>query len=195
MINKKIYLEETNIIDYSNASILRLAKDLTQNCNSDQEIVKNCFEYVRDEIKHSGDYKLDVSTCKASEVLKEKAGWCFAKSHLLAALLRANKIPTAFCYQRLHCSEDKKDSFCLHGLNAVYLDKYAWVKIDARGNKKEINAQFMPPKEKLAFTLNEDEYDLGIYYSRPLNIIINALNSHKTYKEMMNNIPDFKSTI
>ena len=46
-----------------------------------------------------------------------KEGICYAKSHLLAAILRANLFPTGFCYQRL-VLDDKTDSrFVLHGLN------------------------------------------------------------------------------
>jgi len=41
----------------------------------------------------------DVVTCSASEVLREGTGICFAKSHLLAALLRAVGIPAGLCYQ------------------------------------------------------------------------------------------------
>jgi len=35
-------------------------------------------------------------TCKASDVLIYGTGYCYAKSHLLAALLRANAIPAGF---------------------------------------------------------------------------------------------------
>ncbi|WP_417325114.1 transglutaminase domain-containing protein [Halarcobacter sp.] len=195
IINKKSYLEESEIIDFTNKSIKALAQELSFNTSSKEEIVKNCFEYVRDEIKHSGDYKIDKVTCKASEVLESKTGWCFAKAHLLAALLRANSIPTAFCYQRLSCEEYKENLFSLHGLNAVYLEKFGWLKIDARGNKKEVDAQFIPPKEKLAFELNENEFDLGVYYSNPLDIVIKALKVNSSYKQMIDNMPDFKSTI
>ncbi|NVJ52734.1 MAG: transglutaminase family protein [Campylobacteraceae bacterium] len=195
IINKKGYLEETKIIDFKNENIKKLAKELSLNASSNEEIVKNCFEYVRDEIKHSGDYKTDIITCTASEVLETKTGWCFAKSHLLAALLRANEIPTAFCYQRLSCEEYKENLFSLHGLNAVYLENFGWLKVDARGNKKGVDAQFIPPKEKLAFELKENEFDLGVYYSHPLDIVIEALKVNNSYKQMINNMPDFKSTI
>ncbi|AXX86972.1 transglutaminase-like domain-containing protein [Malaciobacter marinus] len=194
-MNKKNYLKESKIIDFKNENIKKLAKELFLNSSSKEQIVKNCFEYVRDEIKHSGDYKIDKVTCKASEVLESKTGWCFAKSHLLAALLRANNIPTAFCYQRLSCKEYKENLFSLHGFNAVYLEEYGWLKIDARGNKKEVDAQFIPPKEKLAFELDESEFDLGVYYSNPLDIVIKALKINSSYKQMINNMPDIKSTI
>lgn len=45
-------------------------------------------EYVRDKVSHSADINEDILTCAASEVLKAGHGICFAKAHLLAALLR-----------------------------------------------------------------------------------------------------------
>ncbi len=183
------FLEESSIIDYSNQEIQSLAKNLAHSCSKDVEIAQKCFLYVRDEILHSGDYQKDT-TCKASEVLKYKTGWCYAKSHLLAALLRANNIPTAFCYQRLSCSEYKKDIYCLHGLNAIYLKDFGWFKVDARGNKKGVDSQFVPPIEKLAFELGENEYDLPGLYAQPHELVVHALNTYKTYDEIVNNFPD-----
>jgi len=186
------YLEETNIIDYSNQNIRDLAKELSQNYSIDTEIAKNCFLYVRDNINHSGDYQDNITTCKASDVLKYKTGWCYAKSHLLASLLRANNIPTGFCYQRLSCSEYKKDIYCLHGLNAIYLKDYGWYKVDARGNKEGVNAEFNPPIEKLAFEIGENEFNLPEIYHKPLDIIIQTLEKYKSYEEMINNFPDIE---
>jgi len=186
------FLKETNIIDYSNPEIQKLAISLSTNSKTDTEIAKNCFKYVRDNIRHSGDHKDNITTCKASEVLKYKTGWCYAKSHLLAALLRANNIPTGFCYQRLSCSEYKKDIYCLHGLNAIYLQDYGWYKVDARGNKDGVNAQFNPPIEKLAFIPQENEFYLPKIYEEPLKVVINSLQKYKTYEEMINNFPDIE---
>lgn len=192
MIN---FLEETEIINFSNNEIQKLAMSLASNCNSDVDIAKSCFLYVRDNINHSGDYKDDITTCKASDVLKYKTGWCYAKSHLLASLLRYNGIPTGFCYQRLSCSEYKKDIYCLHGLNAIYLKDHGWYKVDPRGNKEGVDAQFNPPIEKLAFELQENEFTLSEIYEKPLDLIIDALNKYKTYDEMINNFPDVKQEI
>ncbi|MCT7614116.1 transglutaminase-like domain-containing protein [Aliarcobacter butzleri] len=186
----KEFLEETQIIDFKNEEVFSLAQELAKDCKSDEEIAKNCFLYVRDNIHHSGDFKDEITTYKASDVLKYKTGWCYAKSHLLAALLRANGIPTGFCYQRLSCSEYKKDIYCLHGLNAIYLKEFGWYKIDARGNKKGVNAQFIPPLEQLAFKLEKDEFDLPDIYSKPLDVVIEALKKNKTYDEMIDVFPD-----
>lgn len=186
----KAFLKETELVDFSNEKVLILAKELRVNTQTDIEIAKNSFLYVRDEIHHSGDYKDDITTYRASDVLKYKTGWCYAKSILLAALLRANGIPTGFCYQRLSCSEYIKDVYCLHGLNAIYLKEFGWYRVDARGNKDGVKAKFNPPYEQLAFELMENEYDLDEIFEEPLDEVVEALKKHKTYNEMINNFPD-----
>jgi ribosomal protein S18 acetylase RimI-like enzyme len=189
------FLQENKIIDFSHPTIQKLSQELAKDCKNDEQIAKNCFIYVRDNINHSGDFKDDITTCKASDVLKYKTGWCYAKSHLLAALLRANDIPTGFCYQRLSCGEYKDDIYCLHGLNAIYLKDYGWYKVDARGNKKGVDAQFNPPFEKLAFILEKNEFDLPSIYDEPLDIVVESLNKYKTYDEMINNFPNLNEFI
>ncbi|MCB4797200.1 transglutaminase family protein [Pseudomonas sp. NP21570] len=82
----KKYLAPSKYINFEDPSILSLAKHLAKNCSSKNEIIRKFFEYVRDEIKHSSDFKLNPVTCKASDVLLHKTGYCYAKSHLLAAL-------------------------------------------------------------------------------------------------------------
>ena len=186
----KKYLQATDIIDYNHSAIQTLAKQLSSNCSDDVQIAKNCFEYVRDEIRHSGDHKDDITTYRASDVLKHKTGWCYAKAFLLAALLRANGIPTGFAYQRLSCSEYKPDIYCLHGLNWIYLKAYGWYRVDARGNKEGVDAQFMPPVEKLAFELGEDEFDLNDNLAEPLPVIVETLRKYHTYYEMICHFPD-----
>jgi len=186
----KKYLEETEIIDYSNKEVYALAMKLANGCKDDTQIAKKCFEYVRDEIHHSGDHKDEITTSTASEVLKHKTGWCYAKAFLLTALLRANGIPTGFCYQRLSCSEYKPDIYCLHGLNWIYLKKFGWYRVDARGNKKGVDAQFMPPMEKLAFKLQENEFNLSENLVEPLTVIVETLRKYKGYDEMICHFPD-----
>jgi len=189
------YLEVTKIVDYHDSAIQALAKELAKNCKDDTAIAKNCFEYVRDEIRHSGDYKDNITTSTASEVLKYKTGWCYAKAFLLAALLRANGIPTGFCYQRLSCSEYKPDIYCLHGLNWIYLKEFGWYRVDARGNKEGVNAQFNPPQEQLAFALQENEFDLPENLAEPLPVIVETLQKYKGYDEMICHFPDVETKV
>lgn len=183
------YLEATEYIDWKNPAILAQAKILAEGFTSPEETIRKCFEFVRDKIKHSWDYKLNPVTYKASDVLCHGTGYCYAKSHLLAALLRANNIPAGLCYQRLTITD--APPFCLHGLNAVYLKQFGWYRLDARGNKQGVTAEFCPPVEKLAFPIaTQGEADLPEIWAEPLPIVIQALKLYKTVQEVANNLPD-----
>jgi transglutaminase-like putative cysteine protease len=157
-------------------------------------VAKACFEFVRDRIKHSWDYRLNPVTCKASEVLQHGTGYCYAKSHLLAALLRANGIPAGLCYQRLTITDEPP--FCLHGLNALYLPDYGWYRVDARGNKPGVAAEFCPPTEKLAFPLlNPQEQDLPGIFAEPLPVVAQVLESSATVEAVYTNLPDIEGNL
>ena len=186
------YLQSTEYIDWKTPAVLAKAKMLSNGLSTPDDIAKKCFEFVRDSIKHSRDYELNPVTCKASDVLLHSTGYCYSKSHLLAALLRANDIPAGLCYQRLTVS-DEKPPFCIHGLNAVYLEQHGWYRLDARGNKSGVTAEFCPPVEKLAFPIIvSGEADLPEIWAEPLQIIIDALLTHKTYKDVAENLPDIE---
>lgn len=108
----------------------------------------------------------------------------------MAALLRANKIPAGLCYRRLTIN-DNKPPFCLHGLNSLYLEKYGWFRVDARGNKTGVQAEFSPPVEKLAFSITiEGEADLPEIWSEPMPVIVQALENGKDYLNVLENLPD-----
>lgn len=184
------YLRSTEIIDWSHPKVEKLAKELAFGLDGPVEITRNCFEWVRDEIYHSHDHCMNPITLKASEVLEAGTGYCYAKSHLLAALLRASSIPTGFCYQRLSRDENG-EPFCLHGLNAVYLPEIGWHRIDARGNKKSIDAQFNPPEETLAYEIKvEGEADLPEIWADPLPVIVDVLTKYDNYEDVWENLPD-----
>jgi len=185
-----LYLEATEYIDWQQPDVLKKAQSLAAGLLTDEEVAKACFEFVRDEIKHSWDYQMNPVTCKASDVLLHGTGYCYAQSHLLAALLRANKIPAGLCYQRLTIRDDQPP-FCLHGLNAVYLKQYGWYRIDPRGNKEGVDAQFIPPVEQLAFPiLSEDEADLPEIWSEPLTVVVGVLKRYSDFLDVANNLPD-----
>lgn len=186
----KEYLESGTVIDWKHPEVFNLAKQLSEGVQDTNEVARRCFEWVRDESKHSYDYKLNPITCSASEVLQAGTGYCYAKSHLLAALLRANSIPAGICYQRLS-RDDNGAPYSLHGLNAVYLPNGRWYRVDPRGNRPGIDAQFMPPVERLAFPISiEGEADLPEIWSEPMPVIVEALHSHRTYDALWENLPD-----
>ena len=182
------YLQSTDIIDWQSPKVLHLAGQLAG--NTPQLTAKTCFEWVRDQIRHSGDHRLNPVTCTASEVLQAGTGYCYAKSHLLAALLRANSIPAGLCYQRLSI-DDEGSVFCLHGLNAVHLPEIGWYRIDARGNKAGVDSQFAPPVEQLAFAPKlAGEADLPGIYSNPCPEVVHLLRTYVTVDQVASHLPD-----
>ena len=80
------YLESTEFIDWECPEIIELAETLKIGLVSDVDIARACFEYVRDSIMHTSDFKIDIITSKASDVLHHKTGYCYAKSHLLSLI-------------------------------------------------------------------------------------------------------------
>jgi transglutaminase-like putative cysteine protease len=184
------YLSASTYIDFDMPDVLSMARRLGEGAASELDVVRACFEFVRDTIRHSVDFKLNPVTCKASDVLRHGTGYCYAKSHLLAALLRANGIPAGLCYQRLSVG-DSGEPFCLHGLNAIWLGDFGWYRVDPRGNKPGVNAQFQPPGEALAFAIKApQERDLPEIWAEPLPVVVEALERYATWDQVLANLPD-----
>lgn len=190
--NITAYLKQDDVIDFGNKIIIQLADSLYENADSEIEYVKAAYEFVRDKISHSADINEDIITCSASEVLKAKHGICFAKSHLLAALLRCKGIPTGFCYQKLILDDETAPILIYHGLNGVYIKEYSkWIRLDARGNKEGVNAQFSTNEEQLAFPVRSEksEEDGLIIYPDPDIKILEKLRNNKTRTELWDDLP------
>lgn len=172
------YLCEDDIVDSSHPLVQETICQLYTTSAPETERVRRTFEFVRDSIDHSWDIGSPHVTCKASEVLSYREGLCYAKSHLLAALLRAQRIPTGFCYQRVTLGETAEMGHVLHGLNAVYLPSVArWVRLDARGNKPGIQAQFSIEQERVAYVMRPElgEIDYPTIYAQPHPKVVKAL--------------------
>ena len=190
----KDYLKEIDTVNFSHPLIKEIANDLFINEQTEIEKVKNAFEYVRDKISHSWDIQSTKVTCKASEVLKYKEGICYAKSNLLAALLRSQGIPTGFCYQRLMIFDTPDKGYSLHALNGVFLRSInRWIRLDARGNKPGVQAEFSINEEILAFSIQEniDEKDYPYIYCEPNSKTIATLEENTNALEMYkHHLPD-----
>lgn len=186
------YLKHDSVIDYDNKSITELANVLFKKADNEPEFIRNAYEFVRDNISHSADINEDVITCAASEVLKARHGICFAKSHLLAALLRCKSVPAGFCYQKLILDDETSPVLIYHGLNGVYIKDYKkWIRLDARGNKIGVNAQFSTETEQLAFPIRSEmgETDSFVIYPNPDIAVLEKLRKSKTRTELWENLP------
>ena len=187
------FLEETEIINFSDPEIRSVSEKLNREAVDKTDMTKRIYEFVRDEISHSYDSGDSEVTLKASDVLEKGHGICFAKSHLLAALLRQNGIPAGFCYQKL-ISDEINPILIFHGLCGVYIEESkAWVRLDPRGNKNGIDAQFSinPDDEKPAFIIcpERGEEDFKTIYAEPAAEVIAALTEYKTREELWEYLP------
>ena len=180
------YLKSDKYIDFYEKSIRQKADELFDSALDEKEKIKAAFEYVRDEIYHSGDIDSKRVTKRASETLKYKEGICIAKSLLLAAILRYGEVPTGLCYQRLTVGVTPDTGYIIHGLNAVFLSaQKRWVRLDARGNKENVNAQFSLDEEKIAFPvrLEYGEADYPVIYAKPHILVMEALEKYKNRRD------------
>ena len=185
------FLQPTPVIDSASASIVAAAAEIAGGATNDEETARRCFLWVRDQVRHSSDHGIPVVTCIASEVLRHRAGFCYAKSHLLAALLRARGIPAALCYQRLSL-DSAGSAFCLHGLVAVHLQGHGWYRVDPRGDRKDITTDFCPPMERLAFRPRlPGEMDMAERFPDALPCVVSALQRWRTADEVSMNLPDY----
>ncbi|MGG1690518.1 hypothetical protein ABEV80_03515 [Heyndrickxia ginsengihumi] len=101
--------------------------------------------------------------------------------------LKSQGIPTGFCYQRLMVFDTPEKGYSLHALHGVFLRSLdRWIRLDARGNKAGVQAQFSIDKERLAFTINEDmdEKDFLMIYTSPIQATINTLKENRDAIEM-----------
>ena len=150
----KGFLEETETIDYNEPIIQEKVNELKQISRSQQDYIKNAYRFVRDNIPHSWDIRSEIVSRRASEVLINGTGICWTKSCLLAALLRANGIPSGISYQYLtRADEVESEGYIIHALNTAFISELnKWIRLDARGNKENVHADFSLVEGKLAFT-------------------------------------------
>ncbi len=185
------YLEDTIIIDWQTPSVLEKARELVSDCRSEEECARTLFEWVRDEIRHSDDVATDIVTCRASSVLKEGTGLCFAKSHLLAALLRASGIPAGFGYQRLR-REGPGKGYTLHGFVCAYLtQRDRWVVLDPRGNNERVHAEFDIDEPSFAYQPDPEagEETIEIIFTRPRRNLVDLLERSRSLEKLRPHIP------
>jgi transglutaminase-like putative cysteine protease len=170
------YLGADSVIDHGHPAVREVAERLWARANGDPiEFARLAYELARDEIAHAWDAGDRRVTVSASETLREGVGLCFAKAHLLTALLRARGIPAGLCYQRL---TDDARHHQVHGLSAVYL-RGRWHRQDPRGNTLGVQAEFSLGTERLAWPVRPElgELDYPEIYVRPHPAIVFALRA------------------
>lgn len=181
------FLEPSPYIDFTHPTVQRQIIVFTAQRTDEPELARTMFEWVRDEVAHSWDIQGSRVTVRASDVLEYRQGICYAKSHLLAALLRGAGIPAGICYQRLTRFDDPEDGHVVHALNTVYLrGLQRWIRVDARGNKPGVDAQFSLEEERVAFPVRPacGEVDYPVNFSEPHPLIVATLERYADARTM-----------
>jgi transglutaminase-like putative cysteine protease len=186
-----LFLNEHKYIDFLSPNIQKKAAGLFGGLRDETQKAKIAYEFVRDEIPHTFDIKSNIITAKASDVLKFSTGICHAKANLLAAFLRSQSIATGFCYQCLTLDDDDSMGYALHCYNAIYHNGH-WIKVDARGNKPGVNAQFSLGEPVLAFQCRPEygEYFFGGIYAAPHESTMQMLDRAESLQDVLDNIPE-----
>jgi transglutaminase-like putative cysteine protease len=191
--NRDTYLEASEVINFHDAAIQHKIQELQAESDSLEVQAKLAFDFVRDAIGHSFDIQSSLVTIHAAEVLEKKEGICYAKAHLLAALLRGLGIPTGFCYQAVTRKGTQESGYGLHGLNAIYLStRQKWVRVDPRGNKQGVNSEFNLEHEQLAYTIHEDigEIDYPYVFANPVGPVLDSLKNSNVCQDLFLNRPE-----
>lgn len=188
----KKYLAADSVINYENEDIKKLSDALFEKVDDELDYIRVSYEFVRDQISHSADVGENLITCSASEVLKAGHGICFAKSHLLAALLRCKSIPAGLCYQKIILDDETAPVLVYHGFVGVYIKELGkWIRLDARGNKEGVNAQFSIETEQLAFPIRPElgEVDDYVVYPNPDAKVLERLQKYSTRTQLWEELP------
>ncbi|NQV32037.1 MAG: hypothetical protein HQ515_05045 [Phycisphaeraceae bacterium] len=78
----------------------------------------------------------------------------------------------------------------------MYLPEFGWYRIDARGNKPGVNAEFCPPAEKLAWSSqSQGEMSLPDIWTDPLPEVVHCLKHNWGWQEVQANLPDFDGNL
>jgi transglutaminase-like putative cysteine protease len=134
------YLAASEAIDIEHPLVQQIAADLR--VGDDIAYARAAFDHVRDQVTHSMDAGDDRVTWRASDVLEQRTGLCYAKSNAYVALLRAGGVQAGLCYQLV-------DGF-VHGLAAALVDD-RWVLLDPRGDNDEVHVEFSASEDRLAY--------------------------------------------
>lgn len=73
----------------------------------------------------------------------------------------------------------------------MHLPRIGWYRIDPRGNKPGVDAQFMTPYERLAWDgKGAGEVNFPAIWATPMPEVVELLERSATWQEVLDNLPD-----
>jgi transglutaminase-like putative cysteine protease len=134
------FLRPTPFMDFDTPAVARVAKEIVNGYDPSEKasMATKLFYFVRDKIPYRVLWGLPTRKyLKASETLARGYGFCIPKAILLAALARANGIPSRLHFADIinHLASENLQKamgsklFVFHGYAELFLDG-AWLKVN-----------------------------------------------------------------
>ncbi len=130
------YLRPTRFVDSDHPAVIVFAREVVGDLERDVDKSVALYLAVRDGVRYD-PYRIDLSPegMRASTVLAKGYGFCVAKAVLLAAVARAQAIPSrlGFADVKNHLTTEKlrrlmqTDIFAFHGYTELFIDG-RWIK-------------------------------------------------------------------
>jgi transglutaminase-like putative cysteine protease len=212
------YLRPTEFIDSDSPEIQDFAQKAVGDATTPRDKAVILYFAVRDGIYYD-PYRIDPSpnAYKASTILRQRYGYCVAKAVVLAAVLRAQGIPSRlhFADVRNHLTTErlkkmmKTDMFYYHGYNDIWLDG-RWIKVTPAFNLSlcgkfkvkpldfdGVNDAIFHPFDLEGRRHMEYVTDHGSFADLPYDTIINSFLTHygsqaKDYLNQINKNGNFE---
>jgi transglutaminase-like putative cysteine protease len=212
------YLRPTEFIDSDSPEIQDFAQKAVGDATTPRDKAVILYFAVRDGIYYD-PYRIDPSpnAYKASNILRQGYGYCVAKAVVLAAVLRAQGIPSRlhFADVRNHLTTErlkkmmKTDTFYYHGYNDIWLDG-RWIKVTPAFNLSlcekfkvkpldfdGVNDAIFHPFDLEGRRHMEYVTDHGSFADLPYDTIINSFLTHygsqaKDYLNQTNKTVNFE---
>ncbi len=127
----EVFTQPTFTIESENEAIIDCARNVTSDCRTDSEKIKQLFYFVRDSVRYNL-FMISVfeEDFKASRVLEWGKGYCVQKAVLLTALARAAGVPSRLVFARIRNHRVPEhivrmtgtNIFPRHGYNQFHID-------------------------------------------------------------------------
>lgn len=148
--DNSVYLSSSQNVKWdSDSATTKLADQLTENLEADNEKVQAIYEYVVKNISYDDDKARSISkryNPKAEDTLEEGKGICYDYASLTAAMLRSIDIPTKLV------KGNSKATSNYHAWNEVLIDG-SWIVVDTT-----TDAAYVLNGINVSYEKNSDDY-------------------------------------
>ncbi len=129
--NLELYLQETNIIDWSDSTIIAQANELAEGKDDLFVVAFNLASWVEENVEYNLNSITAESSQSSSWVLENKEGVCDEMTSLFIAMCRSLGIPARFVTGMTYTESELFDSnWQAHGWAEVYFPDHGWVSFD-----------------------------------------------------------------